>query len=206
MSDEYSPIAEDYADWLAKKDRRQGRAGISPIVRFVPHSDSETHASEVLRELTRALILGQNRATLEEVWLPETALTTLPESIDQRVLELQRKTDALESRLSQVEQYSKRVQLDKNWFELVGTITKLFSRLDSVKQAYCEKTDQGCDITFIHDSSDVVATQQLILSQTLKLEEEFPMFEFDYLILRNDEIDQSEVASQILIFDNARRQ
>ena len=69
-------------------------------------------------------------------------------SLEERVSDLEKGYSNLEVRVKDIEQSSKRVFLENNWFDIVGNILKLFSSVDSLMQVYCKKREEGCEYHF----------------------------------------------------------
>ena len=192
------PIAvEDYAIWYEKKHGK--KLHDSPFIIFKKEDLAEEQLSKYIEGF------------LKQAKIPEELVDTsrrfklfVQPSLEERVTDLEKRSNSLEARIEQIEHNDKRAYLEENWFEIVGTIMKLFSSIESLVQVYCKKKQFGLDILFIHESDRRVEKQEEILAKTLDLEEKYPKLAFDYLILRTDEVSQADLASGILVFDNTK--
>lgn len=199
MSEDQHPV-EDYAAWLVRRRRIQGI--ITPVT--FSNDIAELRASELIRELMRGAMIGGERIELGEGAPAGARFVVFERRLDERVSDLEKRSENLETRVYQIEQNSKRTFLEDNWFEIVGEIIRLFSSVDSLIQVYCKKNELGIDLLFVHNSKNRIGKQEEILMKTLDLEEKYAMLSFDYLILHVEEAAQADLASKILIFDKSQ--
>jgi hypothetical protein len=121
-------------------------------------------------------------------------------SPEQRLQLLESEVKDLKQRIEVIESTNKGAYLDSNWFEIVAEVITLYSQLPYIVAVYCKKAEGVCDLLFVHDSDDPSSAQKEIFDRTLVLERRFSKADFDYLILRKDETNVSDLATLMLLY------